>query len=507
MALGENAPPGPAGPAAPPAEVSDAMLRSFDEDVRKAMAAFSMVGAAVAVVQGNKVIYNRGFGFRNQEKKQPVTPRTSFRVGSNTKSMTSLLMAQYADEGRLKWDTHITDLWPEFRAPTPRLTESLRVADMFSMASGIGESPTIEFFMSGGGVDPLDAMRSVAYLPVISAPNKKYYYNNTLVATAIHASLTAEGTKPDALADAYEAEIQKRVLAPIGMTDSGVGADLRVLTSDYADGYEIDLSGKAGQVPFISIDGIDPAGGAFSSSTDMARYVITQMNEGVTPEGKRVASRANVARTHKPGIAVPPDVSGGLPSAVLGDTKSLHYCMGWFRQKFNDGRELVWHSGGIDGFGTTMGFFPREKTGFVVLTNLDPAASGRFTLSVQSSLMSRLFGLNADVPAALASTAPQAREKRKKAAAETRPADRTAQKYLGLYSQGFTLDSPESGQLVLRHDIRSFPVRRISGDTYLITGGPSVVLGKKVTFKKGANSMPVMTIEGFEPARWLTGGF
>jgi CubicO group peptidase (beta-lactamase class C family) len=220
--------------------------------------------------------------------------------------------------------------------------------------------------------------------------------------------------------------------------DAAIASDPRPLGADYATGYTRDLFDRLSREPFISIDGGGPAGSGIASTTDMARYLITQMNGGVTPEGRRIVSAANLAETHTPGIAVPPDALNALPEVLLPDTTAMHYCLGWFDQTFNDGRHLLWHAGGIDGFGSLMGFFPQDQLGFVFLTNLEPSLAGLFNFSIQSSLLSRLFGLNQAIPALLASAVPVLAQRRATAAARTRPVNPGAvTQYLGLYSQGF----------------------------------------------------------------------
>ena len=64
--------------------------QSFDRDVQAAMSTFGMVGAAVAVVNGAGVLHQQTFGVRDRASGAPVTNDTLFRVGSTTKSMTSL---------------------------------------------------------------------------------------------------------------------------------------------------------------------------------------------------------------------------------------------------------------------------------------------------------------------------------------------------------------------------------------------------------------------------------
>jgi CubicO group peptidase (beta-lactamase class C family) len=482
------------------------MLQAFDAAVRSAMETFSMVGTGVALFEGNQIVYNRGFGRRDVLSDAPVTPHTRSRIASNTKSMTSLLLARYVDDGLLRWNTRAAHLWPEFREPTKHLTSTLRIADLLGMGSGVTESATIEFFVSAGEFAALDLLRSIAYLPVIAPPNTTYYNNDTLVATAPFLGIIARGTGGESLEEAYAAELQRVIFEPVGMADAVVASDPRPLGPDSATGYTKHLFADMSRTPFISIDGFGAAGAGLASTTDMARYLIAQMNRGVTPQGRRIVSAANVARTHQPGVAVPPDALNALPAVLLRDTTSMHYCLGWFDQTFRDGRHLLWHAGGIDGFASLMGFFPGDRLGFVFLTNLDPASAALFNFAIQGSLLSLLFGLNHYVPELLASFVPTVAQAKAELAARTRPVDpTTVAPYLGLYSQGFRLRLNPPNDLRLEHDIRSLPVLALVDGGYVVADGPGVVAEKTVTLATSADGLCILTIEGFEPVRWLTG--
>lgn len=224
-------------------EKLQAVLQGFGGDVQAAMDTFHVQGAAVAVFQGDEIVFNRGFGVRDLQSGAPVTPHTRFRIGSNTKSMSSLMLATLVEEGLLDWDARAVDLWPDFRAPTPELTQQLRVRDLLGMGSGLAESPTVEFFMSAGDVPALDLLRSVPYLPVIAPPDTTYYYNNTLIATAAYLGLLVQGRALGELEEAYAALIQERVFDPLGMADAAIASDPRPLGDDYAIGYTRDISG------------------------------------------------------------------------------------------------------------------------------------------------------------------------------------------------------------------------------------------------------------------------
>ncbi|HEU5432104.1 MAG TPA: serine hydrolase domain-containing protein, partial [Thermomicrobiales bacterium] len=350
---------GVATPAATPGQavaLSAADIGAFESAVESAMRTFAINGAAVALVQGQRVAACRGFGVRDRRDNTHVTERTRFRVGSNTKSMTSLLLATFVDRGALGWDDRVVDRWPEFRAPTAELTQNLRIRDLLSMASGIAETQMARFVVTSGGESALDLLRSIAYLSVAAPPNAKYLYNNTLYSAAGYLAPIVLGTPPDEWEAAYAALVRQRLFAPLGMADAAIADDPRPLGVDYAVGYTRDLFDRPSAAPFVPIAGAAPSGAAVASAADMARYLLTQMAGGVTPEGVRVVSAANLAETHRPGIVVPPDAIYALPVGQFPDTISLRFCPGWFDQTFTDGRRLFWFAGGIDGFTSVMGF-------------------------------------------------------------------------------------------------------------------------------------------------------
>jgi len=488
--------------------ISEGTIQGVAADVQAAMQAFGIVGAAVGLVEGDRVVLTRGFGVGDLVRNQPVTERTRFRIASNTKSMTALLVASYVDQGLFGWDDRVVEIWPAFRAPTPHLTGAMRVRDLLGNGSGLAEASTVEFFMSGGEVSALDLLRSVAYQQVIAPPDTEYAYNNTLFCVGAYLGPLAEGIGEADLEATYAALVAERIFAPIGMADAAIAADPRPLGDDYALGYTRDLFERRSAVPFISIDGVAPAGSGLASVRDMAKYLVTQMNGGRTPEGTSVVSAANLAATHRPGILVPPDVPNALSSTLLPDTVEMRYCLGWFDQTFRDGRQLLWHAGGIDGFASSMGFFPREKVGFVLLTNQEPGDGGfLFNVAVQSRILGRLFGLNQELPAHLESLMPVLQARRADLAQQTRPVDPTAiAPYLGRYSRGFTLRLAGAHDVRLEHDIRSMPLLALPDGGYIVTDGPEVMLGQVVTFARDGSGVPLMTITGFDPLRWLTGG-
>jgi CubicO group peptidase (beta-lactamase class C family) len=203
---------------------------AFDAAVQTAMSTFDMVGAAVAVVSADGILHAQTFGVRDRASGAPVTPATLFRVGSTTKSMTSLLLATFVDEGLVDWDQPVIDLWPDFRAPTEALTTSLRLRDLLGMDSGLGEPPAVELHF--GDPDALGLLRSIAVLPILGPPGTQYFYNNTVYAAAGYLPPLRQGVAPEELQAAYAQLLQERVFGPAGMDGAHLGDDPRPSTAD-----------------------------------------------------------------------------------------------------------------------------------------------------------------------------------------------------------------------------------------------------------------------------------
>lgn len=126
---------GPAVATAQPAQVSGtakqdaaAVLQGFDDFVIQAMKDFKVPGVAVAIVQGDRVVLLKGYGYRDAEKKLPVTPHTLFSIASITKSFTVSVLGMEMNEGKVDWDKPVREYLPGFRMYDPTATEQLTLS-------------------------------------------------------------------------------------------------------------------------------------------------------------------------------------------------------------------------------------------------------------------------------------------------------------------------------------------------------------------------------------------
>jgi hypothetical protein len=162
----------------------------------------------------------------------------------------------------------------------------------------------------------------------------------------------------------------------------------------------------------------------------MARYVQTELNRGVAPDGVRVVSAANLERTWQPGVAFP------APLAT-------HYGLGWAIDAYG-GQPMVFHAGATLGFHSLVIFLPEAELGVAVLTNGAVGVTSSFTNAVSFRLLELLFDQPAANDAAQAPRLAAAAAARDELLAQLGPVDPAAvTPYLGRYT------NPDLGEVTL----------------------------------------------------------
>jgi CubicO group peptidase (beta-lactamase class C family) len=481
-----------------PAGVSAAWAE-FDAAVRSSFQRMGMVGAAVAIVSADQVLYTSTHGVRDRATWAPVTTDTHFLVASTTKSMSSLLVATCVDDGLLAWDQPVIEAWPPFRAPTDELTRTLRVRDLLGMDSGITEPPALSAFHEGDPTAP-QLLQSLVNLPVAYPPGDTFFYNNTVYAVGGYLPALARGIAPADLGVAYFQQMHERVYGPVGMTSATLTDDPRGVVERYATGYGPDLRGRRARMPYGAVGSYAPVGGTLATLMDMATYVRLQLRKGTSVDGVKVVSAANLAECWKPHVDMPtsPEFDPDLIRSG--------YAMGWSRQTFRDGTSLVGHSGGIDGFTSFIGFLPERDLGLVVLNNMNPIPLGIFFhLAVLNHLLSQRFGLNQGVNEKIDAAYDQALAKLGKSWKQTIPVNRAAvAPFLGYYEGGYRL-LLDNGTPQIRIGSRVLPLRALPDGSYVTTSGLLPAL--PVHLIRGAGGGLRMELEGLETVSRTVGSF
>jgi len=359
----------------------------FEAYVAGALLRYGVPGASIAVVQGGDVVYLNGFGVTRFGGTQAVDADTMMMIGSVTKSMTTMLAATLVDDGRLTWDTRLVDVLPDFAVGDPELTESLTVRDAFCNCAGI-PGRDLELFFESNAFTPQGVVTALANVAPTAALGERFQYNNLLIGAAGYAVGVAAGGGMNDVALAYDVAMRERVLGPIGMVRSTFDPQEALAGGNFAIPHATDLSGTLQPVPLVadrSVLSVAPSGALWSNAREMARYVQTELAQGVAPDGTRVVSAENLQQTWAPGVALPS--STALPSVLT--ESQMNYGLGWSLGAYH-GQRLINHSGGTYGFASEVAFLPEANLGIVILTNArTPFAA--FNYAVQFRLLELLF--------------------------------------------------------------------------------------------------------------------
>jgi CubicO group peptidase (beta-lactamase class C family) len=365
-------PQSPSGPSSPaptsdlrgvaPDRLDGPALAELDRYIEDAMLRFGVPGAAVAVVQDGDVSHVNTFGVRDVATQAPVTPETLMKIGSVTKSMTTLMIADLDEEGVLSWDTRAVDILPWFKTTDDARTSEITVRDLVSNSTGLMRRDT-EVIFTASDLDAEGVVRSIASFGFDPAAEfrKTFGYSNQMVAAGGYIAAHAAGGTGDLYRDFVD-QIRLRVFDPIGMRDTTFSLDEVTAGGDYASPHAFNLDYSHAVLPVEQEEFLSPfapAGAAWSNVSDMARYLATQIGRGVTPDGNRLVASASLQKTWAPQVEVAPGAGYGL---------------GWFAMDYK-GQPRVGHGGDTLGFSSNIDFLPEAGIGVVVLTNVGGMSS------------------------------------------------------------------------------------------------------------------------------------
>ena len=179
------------------------------------MKALGIPGVAVGIVQEGKVVLAEGYGVRQLGSSEKVDAETLFMIGSNTKAMTTLLLAKLVDEKKVGWETPVTNLLPSFRLGNADTTRQVNVKHLICACTGLPRQD-MEMIFEYAGQTPADTLDTLASMQPTSAFGEMFQYSNLLAAAAGFVGGHVAFPQLE-LGAAYDKAMQTRVFDPLGM--------------------------------------------------------------------------------------------------------------------------------------------------------------------------------------------------------------------------------------------------------------------------------------------------
>jgi len=351
-------------------------FEGFDAQAEKALEDFHCAGVAVAVVKGGKVVFSRGFGYRDVKSKAPVDADTIFAIGSASKAFCSMAVGLLVDEGKLEWDKPVREYMPDFKLMDSFASERMTPRDLLCHRSGL---PRHDLMWYSSPLSRKEIYQRLRYLEPNRDFRTHFQYQNLMYLTAGYLVEVVSGLT-------WEQYTQRGVFKPLGMKRSNFSVE----DTKKADNYALPYMTKEHQpkeTPFRNIDAVGPAGSINSCLNDMTKWVMLHLGKG-SYKGRQVISEGSIGQMHTPTMPVPSSFFSEIGEfKEIGD---INYGLAWFMHSYR-GPKLIHHGGNIDGFSSLISFMPDEDMGVVVLTNQN---SSMLPFLLTFTLYDRLLGLS-----------------------------------------------------------------------------------------------------------------
>jgi CubicO group peptidase (beta-lactamase class C family) len=347
---------------------------SLDSFIRSALSTAKVPGATVAVVVNNQIVFERAYGVRDTGTGVPVNTTTQFPIASVSKPITAMMMATVADQGRVTWDTTARSVLPSFRVASAAASSKITLRDLFCNCTGAPRFD-FDFIYRATKLTPSNIISQVANYPTDATFGQRFVYSNQMVATGGWIAAAAAVGNANNLEDSYNLELERRVLAPIGMNNTTASPSAVWARGNYATSHPYDFTYTSIPQPRDgerAIDATGPAGALWSTAGDLARFSITQLRRGIAPNDQRVVSEANLTETWKPQVRL---------------NSTTQYGLGLYITSSN-GRRVLLHGGNGLGVTSEMTFLPDHGVAVVVLSN---RASSLFNAYVRAKALRELF--------------------------------------------------------------------------------------------------------------------
>lgn len=331
-----------------------ATLKSF---VENSMQELDVPGVSIALFDRGRVVFEGGFGVRELGKPEPVDANTLYMIASNTKGLTTLMLARLVDEGKLSWDEHVPQAYPSFRLGSDATTGQVLIKNLVCACTGLPRKDLQWLLNTNPSTPASDTFVQLAATQPTSAFGEVFQYNNLMASAAGY--IGGHLAYPDReLGAAYDTAMQNLIFDPLGMTGTTLDMSRALGTPNHASPHSDDIDGRVTvanmAINFTTIP-YRPAGAAWSSVHDMIKYVQDELTPGKLPNGTQLISAQNVLARRLPNVPIGEDAYYGM-GLMVDNT--------W-------GVQVVHHGGDLVGFHSDWFAIPSAGVGAVILTNSD----------------------------------------------------------------------------------------------------------------------------------------
>lgn len=328
-------------------------LKGFDKTIEKILKDWNVPGCGIGIVVKDKLVYAKGYGYRDIGNKLPVTPNTLFQIASNTKLFTATAVGFLVEEGKLDWDKPIRNYVPHIRFNTDELTANVSIRDMLSHRTGISRHDNIWYKSDFSREELFDRIK---YLEPSIPLRQGYLYNNLMYGAAGSVIEYLSG-------QTWEEFVTNRIFKPLNMNHSIFITEDMTRQGDFMRPYyeKRDTSLLLPYPFYTKFQGVGPCGSIISSINDLSNWVIAQLNNGKF-NGTEVIPAAIIKETLQPA-----SLTASVPDKYFENLNSI-YGMGRGSSAYK-GHYRTQHGGAIGGIYSSVSMMPADSVGVIVFVN------------------------------------------------------------------------------------------------------------------------------------------
>lgn len=327
---------------------------SLEIYINRALQDWNIPGVAVSIVKDGKLVLAKGFGKQSIVRNDKVDENTLFMIGSNTKAFTATLLSWLQYDKKCSLNDKVVKWLPDFIMKDPWITKELNLTDILCHRIGM-ETFQGDFMYWTSSLTKAQVIKKFGELTPLYGFRTKWGYTNAgfLIAGECIQKISNES---------WESNIQNRIFGPLQMTRSRAISAEMPLQQNIAAPHTL-VFDTLKLLPYTIIDNLAPAVSISSSISDISHWLICQLDSG-RYNGKLVIPFPVIQETRKPRSII------GNSQYPFNHSNFSLYGLGW-RLTDYEGREIVSHTGGVNGFLTSITLIPEEKLGVAIFTNTD----------------------------------------------------------------------------------------------------------------------------------------
>ena len=355
---------------------NEEFINAVDSIIDLVQSKWNAPGIALGIVKDGKVIYKKGYGYRNIQTKERVTSNTLFSIASSTKSFTTTGLGILVDEGKLAWDKPVKSYLPIFQLSDSLASNNSTLIDILSHRTGLPGHEIMQIAIAKQ-FDRREIVKRLRFLEFSKPFRTKWQYQNQMYQTATVLTEEISGMR-------WEDFIRQRIFVPINMNSTlFAGPELVQKSDNRATRYSYTPEGDI--IPAEPIhafmEEVSGGGSIYSNVDDLCNWLIFNLNKGEF-EDKRVVSEKTMNMIQNPQIII--------SSALLPEILMHSYTLGWDEMVYK-GHLMLNRPGGYIGITSQIAFFPLDNIGIVVLANLQSTTA---QMIISFEIIDRLLALD-----------------------------------------------------------------------------------------------------------------